>query len=180
MNIRNEKGAVLVTALIILALLMVLGTSITMTSSVEMNIAKNEKVAQTAFYRSENARVVAVEVIQAASAGATWSDGDNFQSHSDIVISDGDFFEEGFDTANTVDTVSASPDLQLSNSLQADVDIDKTQVSPMPGASAEYGSGYEGVGHESMVQAIYRIDSIGEGSSGAQARVQLEYRLLPY
>ena len=180
MNIGNEKGTVLVTALIILALLMVLGTSITMTSSVELNIAKNEKVAQTAFYRSENARIVAAEAIQSAGAGNTWSDGGNFQSHSDIVISDGDFFEEGFDTANTVDTVSASPDLQLSNSLQADVDIDKTEVGPMPGASAEFGSGYEGVGHESMVQAIYRIDSIGRDPSGSQARVQLEYRLLPY
>lgn|GEM_PF-3985624 len=180
MNIRNEKGVVLVTALIILALLMVIGTSITMTSSVEMNIAKNEKVAQTSFYRAENARIIAAEAIQTASGGTTWTDGDNFQSHADIVVTDGDFFEEGFDPGNTVDTVSASPDLQLSNSLWADVDVDKIEVGPMPGASAEFGSEYEGVGHESMVQAIYRIDSIGREPSGSVAHVELEYRLLPY
>lgn len=180
MNVGNEKGVVLVTALIILALLMVIGTSLTMTTSIEMSIARNEKVAQTAFYRAENARVIAAEAIQTASGGTTWTDGDNFQSHADIVLLDGDFFEEGFDTSNTLDTVSTSPDLQMSNLLQADVDIDKTEVGPMPGASAEFGSGYEGVGHESMIQAIYRVESIGREPSGAVAQVRLEYRLLPY
>lgn len=181
MNIHEEKGIVLVTSLIIMGLLMVIGTSITMTSSIELDIARNQKVAKTAFYRAENGRVIAARAIQAADGGTAWSDGDNFESNADITVSDGDFFSEGFDVNNAVDTVSASPDVQMTNDLQANMDIDKLEVAPMPGASAEFGAGYEGVGHEGMVQAIYRIDSVGqEPATGAKAQVRLEYRLLPY
>ena len=181
MHIHDEKGIVLVTSLIILGLLMVLGTAITMTSSIELNIARNEKVAKTAFYRAENGRIIAAKAIQSASGGTTWTNGDNFQSNSDITIADGAFFTEGFDVSDTVDTVTASPDVQMTSGLLADMDIDKIEVSPMPGASAEFGAGYEGVGHEGMVQAIYRIDSVGqEAATGAIAQVRLQYRLLPY
>ena len=179
-TIDNEKGAVLVVALIIMGLLVVIGTSITMTSSIELNIARNERVGQTAFYRAENARIIASKAIQSADGGTTWTDGDSLDSNTNISVADGDFFEEGFDTGNTVDSVSSSPDIQMAGALWADVDIDKIEVGPMPGASAEFGAGYEGVGHEGMVQAIYRIDSIGHGPSGSAAQVQLEYRLLPY
>ncbi|MBN1841600.1 MAG: pilus assembly PilX N-terminal domain-containing protein [Deltaproteobacteria bacterium] len=180
MNLNNEKGAVLVVSLIIMGLLMVIGTSITMTSSIELNVARNEKVAKTAFYRAENGRIMASKAILSADAGTTWTDGASFEGNADITMADGSFFTEGFDVSNTVDNVSSNPDMQLSGNLGADLDIDKIQVGPMPGASAEFGAGYEGVGHEGMVQAIYRIDSIGREPSGSEARVQLQYRLLPY
>jgi len=181
LNIQDEKGVVLVTSLIIMGLLMVIGTSITMTSSIELNIARNEKVGKTAFYRAENGRVIAARAIHAAAASTTWNNGDNFEGNSEITIADGNFFTEGFDVNDTVDTVFASPDIQMTNDLGADIDIDKIEVGPMPGASAEFASGYEGVGHEGMVQAVYRIDSVGrEPATGANARVMLEYRLLPY
>lgn len=178
--VNNEKGAVLVVALVIVGLLMVIGTSITMTSSIELNIARNEKVAKTAFYRAENARVMAGMALRSADAGDIWTDGDNFRGNSDITMADGDFYIEGFDVSNTVDDVSSSPDMQMTGMLLADVDIDKIEVGPAPGASAEFGSGYEGTGHEGMVQAIYQIDSVGQESSGAVAQVRLEYRILPY
>jgi len=178
--INNEKGAVLVVALIILGLLMVIGTSITMTSSIELNIARNEKVAKTAFYRAENARVMAGMALESADAGTTWTDGANFGGNSDISMADGSFYTEGFDVSNTVDDVSSSPDMQMTGMLLADVDIDKIEVGPAPGASAEFGSGYEGTGHEGMIQAIYQIDSVGHEPSGAVAQVRLEYRILPY
>lgn len=178
--INNEKGAVLVVALIVLGLLMVIGTSITMTSSIELNIARNEKVAKTAFYRAENARVMAGMALQSADSGDIWTDGDNFGGNSLITMADGDFYIEGFDVNNTVDDVSSSPDMQMTGMLLADVDIDKIEVGPAPGASAEFGSGYEGTGHEGMVQAIYQIDSVGQEPSGAMAQLRLEYRILPY
>ena len=182
-QINNEKGAVLVVALIVLGLLMVIGTSITMTSSIELNIARNEKVAKTAFYRAENARVMAGMALESADAGTTWpnpEDGDKFGGNSDITMADGSFYTEGFDVSNAVDDVSSSPDMQMTGMLLADVDIDKIEVGPAPGASAEFGSGYEGTGHEGMIQAIYQIDSVGHEPSGAVAQVRLEYRILPY
>lgn len=179
-HLKDEKGTILVVAMIILGLLIVIGTSITMNSSLELNIARNDKVHKTAFYRAENGRVIAARAIRFADGGTSWSDGASFDGNASISISDGDFFTEGFDVSNTVDTVTASPDLQMTGDFQADVDVDKTEVAPMPGASAEFGAGYEGTGHEGMVQAIYRLDSIGEEPTGATSRVVLEYRLLPY
>jgi hypothetical protein len=95
-------------------------------------------------------------------------------------MADGSFYTEGFDVSNTVDNVSSSPDMQMTGMLLADVDIDKIEVGPAPGASAEFGSGYEGTGHEGMIQAIYQVDSVGHEPSGALAQVRLEYRILPY
>jgi Tfp pilus assembly protein PilX len=179
-QINNEKGVVLVVALIILGLLMVIGTSITMTSSIELNIARNEKVAKTAFYRAENARVIAGMALRSAEGGTTWANGDNFGGNPLITMADGSFYTEGFDVSNTLDDVSSSPDMQMTGMLWADVDIDKIEVGPAPGASAEFGSGYEGTGHEGMIQAIYQVDSVGHEPSGALAQVRLEYRILPY
>jgi Tfp pilus assembly protein PilX len=186
-QIHNENGVVLVVALIILGLLMVIGTSITMTSSIELNIARNEKVAKTAFYRAENARVIAGMALRSAEGGTTWANGDNFGGNPLITMADGGFYAEDFTDA---DDRLSSPDMRWCDTepcntddpetLLARVDIDKIEVGPAPGASAEFGSGYEGTGHEGMIQAIYQIDSVGQEPSGALAEVRLEYRILPY
>ena len=76
--INNEKGAVLVVALIIMGVLAVIGTSIIITSSIELNIAQNDKVAKTAFYRAENGRVIAAMAAEAAAWGIDYADGDEF------------------------------------------------------------------------------------------------------
>jgi len=179
-TLHEENGAILVIALIILGLLMVIGTSITMNSSIELNIARNEKVFKTAFYRAENGRIIAARAIRSADAGSTWSSGGTFDGNADISVSDADFYTEGFDVSNTVDDIVSSPDIQMTGDLEANLDIDKTEVAPAPGASAEFGAGYEGLGHEGMVQAIYRVDSVGRGPNNSEAQVRVEYRLLPY
>jgi hypothetical protein len=174
--IRNEKGAVLVVAIIIIGLLTVLGTVTTMTTSIELNIARNEKVGKTAFYRAENSRVIAASAVQSAAWGTDYADGDKFEDNDDIIIRDGDFIMEGIGDS---DTTSASPDVEMTGSLSAIVDVDKVSTEPLPGGSAEFGSGYEGTGKSGAVQSIYLIDSIGSGPGSAMARLLVEYRLIP-
>jgi Tfp pilus assembly protein PilX len=74
--INNEKGAVLVVALIIMGVLTVIGTAVIIMSSIELNIAQNDKVAKTAFYRAENGRVIAAMAAEAAAWGIDYEDGD--------------------------------------------------------------------------------------------------------
>ena len=176
--IRNEKGAVLVVAIIIIGLLTVLGTVTTMTTSIELNIARNEKVAKTAFYRAENSRVIAASAVQSAAWGTDYNDGDNFEGNAEITIADGDFIMEGIGDS---DTASVSPDMEIteSGSLSAIVDVDKLSTEPLPGSSAEFGSGYEGTGKSGAIQSIYLIDSIGSGPGSARAQLLVEYRLVP-
>ena len=174
--IRNEKGAVLVVAIIIIGLLTVIGTVTTVTTSIELNIARNEKMAKTAFYRAESGRVIAASAVQTAAWGTDYYDGENFEGNAEITIEDGDFIMEGIADS---DTTSASPDVQMTGSLSAIVDVDKVSTEPLPGASAEFGSGYEGTGKSGAVQSIYLIDSIGSGPGSARAQLLVEYRLIP-
>ena len=177
--IHNEKGAVLVVALVILGLLMVIGTSITMTSSIELNIARNEKIAKSAFYNAENARILAGRVIRAVFSGTSFNDDDNFDGNTDIILRDGDFpYESIGDGAG--DTFSdGTRDMELTGALAARVDVDKVDVSPLPGSSAEFAAGYEGIGTAGSVQVIYQIDSEGTAAPNARSLVQVEYRMLP-
>jgi len=178
-TIDNEKGAVLVVALIIMGLLVVIGTSITMTSSIEMNIARNEKVAQTAFYRAENARVLATRIIRSVFSGESYSDGDEYdQTGSDVFVMDGDFPHEAL---NDSDIHTGAPDVRVGTSalVQAFVDVDKLSVGPLPGGSAEFGSGYEGAGKAGSTQTIYQIESHGRRDPNTEALVRVNYRQLP-
>lgn len=174
--INNEKGAVLVVALVITGLLMVIGTAIVMTSTIELNIARNEKAAQTAFYRAENGRVIAAEVTESAAWGIEYNDNDNFEGNPDITITDGDFIMED---NNDADTPSASPDVHMTGSLAADVDIDKLSTQPLPGNAAKFATGYEGAGKMGAVQIRCQIDSFGTGSDSAGSHIRTQYRLVP-
>jgi hypothetical protein len=176
--INNEKGTVLVVALIIMGLLAVIGTAIMMTTSIELKIAQHEKVAKTAFYRAENGRVIASMASEAAAWGIDYNDNDEFEPPSDIFILDGDFIMEAF---GDTDDVSASPDVRVQEEdgfVFADVDVDKLSTALLPGASAEFGAGYEGAGTSSGVMTRLRMESIGS-ESGASALVEVEYMLIP-
>lgn len=174
--IQNNRGAILVVALIVIALITVMGTMITMTSSIELNLARNQKSAKSAFYQAEDGRVIAGNILRAAAWGTPYSDGDNFSDNSDIRVTDGDFFMEGIADS---DTAAASPDITFTGDIVASIDIDKVSVDPLPGGSAEFGAGYEGIGKETTMQATYTIDSIGTGVGASQARVIAQYRVIP-
>lgn len=175
--INNEKGAVLVVALIIMGVLAVIGTAIIMMSSIELNIAQNEKVAKTAFYRAENGRIMGAMASEAAAWGIDYEDGDPFEGNADITVEDGDFIMEPFFDG---DDVLVSPDVrvQQEGSL-SDVDVDKMSTALLPGSSAEFGSGYEGAGASAGVMTRLWMDSIGRERSGARARIQVQYMLIP-
>ncbi len=53
-NIKNENGFVLIVTLLILVVLMLLGTAATNTTTIELHISGNEKVAKLNFYNAES------------------------------------------------------------------------------------------------------------------------------
>ena len=59
----NEKGSVVVLALIILVLLTLLGMAVTRTSSIEVQIASNDQQAVDCFNKAESADHYAIELI---------------------------------------------------------------------------------------------------------------------
>jgi hypothetical protein len=178
MQIRDsEKGSVLIVAIIISGLLFVIGTAITMTATIELKTARNEKVAQTAFYRAENGRVLAAGIVRSVFSGSSYSDGAEYEPGSNVFVMDGDFpFESIDDNDNYSDTTR---DISMSGSLEANVDVDKVSVEPLPGGSAEFASGHEGIGKAGSAQVIYEIESEGRAAANSRSLVEVQYRMLP-
>ena len=182
--INNERGAVLVVALIIMGILMVIGTVITMTTSLELNIAGNEKMAKTAFYQAEDGRILASSVLQSAAWGTDLCSSDYFEGNQDIIIGDCNFMMEAPNDPDTPSTIDPdhrdqTADLQLTDSTGVLVDIDKISTQTLPGGSAEFGTGYEGAGKTGSVMVMSEINSISGTSGGASSQIRVEYRLKP-
>lgn len=62
--ITNERGSLLVIALIILMLLTVIGVAITTTASLEMQIAANDRLHKTAFYAADGGIDIGAELLE--------------------------------------------------------------------------------------------------------------------
>jgi len=62
--LKNEDGSVLVLALIILVLLTLMGLSATNTSTIEVQIAHNERVYKDSFYKAEAGIMTAAQTLE--------------------------------------------------------------------------------------------------------------------
>jgi hypothetical protein len=65
----NEDGSIMVIALIILVLLTLLGISATTTSTIEVQIAGNDRICKQNFYLAEGAAMVALQTLEDAAVG---------------------------------------------------------------------------------------------------------------
>ncbi len=119
----NEEGFVLVVALVTMVLLTVFGIMATRNTSIELNIAGNEKVAKQAFYQADGATEASIELIeenlgcpigfQSASGGFDNNDPNTFFSLWGIDVFDASFAyaETRNDVAHDVAVVGTSVDL---------------------------------------------------------------------
>lgn len=96
--IRNEEGSVIVLALVLLVLLTILGISATQTSTIEVQIASNERHAVQNLYQAEAGDHYALEI------SSTWMT-DTFLTAADTAA---------FFTQNNVDIDSdGAPDVNI-------------------------------------------------------------------
>jgi hypothetical protein len=63
---KNEDGSVMVISIVILALLTVIGIAVTTTTSIELQIAANERIYKENFYRAEGAAMMLARVLENA------------------------------------------------------------------------------------------------------------------
>jgi Tfp pilus assembly protein PilX len=168
---KSERGSVLIVALFILVILTLLGIMATTTTETEIHIAGNEKFHKIAFQNADSGVYSSPKVISAAfDAGAapTWA-GVTYLAPANT------FYREimGFDPHD------AAPDIAfILGGYDITVDVNRVGQEIIPGGSAEFGSGAEGVGSGSSggVGILYDIDSLGEGPSAALSNVDAMYR----
>jgi len=193
--IRNEKGIVLVIALMILALLSVLSLTAILTTTTDMEISTNYKVLQTTFYNTEGSMDIAPGPIRRTislktesqaildSLGITDSDGNGI---SDIDESS-PFSNLSVDvsgTSGTPDflesimgyTTTAPPNFTI-NINEMDITVSTTRTGPvqLKGFSTGFATGYEG-GAMSGKGIDFEMQGTGSGDRNSQSQILLKYR----
>ena len=193
--IRNEKGIVLVIALMILALLSVLSLTAILTTTTDMEISTNYKVLQTTFYNTEGSMDIAPGPIRRTislktesqaildSLGITDSDGNGI---SDIDESS-PFSNLSVDvsgTSGTPDfvesimgyTTTAPPNFTI-NINEMDITVSTTRTGPvqLKGFSTGFATGYEG-GAMSGKGIDFEMQGTGSGDRNSQSKILLKYR----
>lgn len=162
---KNERGAVLITILLLLMIITIIGVIAINISTVGVQIAGNQKRVSTAFEGADGGVDLAIAVIENSLAAGTLDPTSFTISGSTNTLDTTTLGSEilGASDYNT-DNPSDSPDISISNlnGVQVRVDIDRMYAYALPGSSLEFASGYEGAGAGAAgggVGILYKIDS---------------------
>ena len=182
-QLRNEEGSVIVVALMILVVLTIIGISATDTTTVELQIATNDKFHKIAFYHADAGVYATPKLISAAideganptvPFGSTITFLDDTGSPTDTSNA---FFKEimGFKDEGHDDAKDIRFALGGDN---VDVDVERDRAETLVGGGAEFASGSEGagVGSTGSVAIFYNLDSFGSGPRNSLSNIGATYR----
>lgn len=186
-SMANERGFILVTAMVILLLLVLIGLGAMRTSSIEVLIAGNDKFHKEAFYSADSgAYLTPILLTLARDAGA---DPTPAQLGPQITLRgvDGTTDSDGTRFYNETmgfvqDVTPLDPDFRLQVGLMpVDVDIVHTGSHQMVGGGAEFGMGAAGVGAGSAggVWIGYTLTATGQAPKNTVSVVSASYRYVP-
>jgi Tfp pilus assembly protein PilX len=171
----EEKGFVLMTALLIMVILTLVGIGAMLNSEVEINISSNERLKKDALFAADAGTETVPVVIRYYIKNSP----ENFDALSegleDIVRTDNDgFLNEimGYSSNNdgVSDTTTSNPDVQMTVAgRQVDVDIDRLYKKYIPGNELpEFG----GPPATPSIGVYYRADALGQASQGTDKTVE--------
>ena len=147
-NIANDRGSALVLALLVLVLLTLMGISATTTSTIEVQMAGNDKVHEMAFYAAESG----------------WQEALNWLDRQYPGITDNRRWDAGDETFSPKEGDDTPPDyisLEEDNITAYRVEIDFAGTTPVSG----YGTDFR--------RFNYRVDSEGVGPGNARSKVRV-------
>jgi len=175
--LNGENGSIILLALIMLALLTVIGLSSSQTSIMESRIATNEQLYNIAFYKADGGTETGMVLIEDGIEFRGWPD--------DIVygeanISNGDFIMNSED--NTMDPVPTDtnrdvhiPGNYTTGAAHTNIKV-LNNATLSTGSAAMIASGYEGKGKGGGVWLMYDVRSQHLGTRRPQARVYQLWR----
>ena len=165
----REEGSVMVVALLIMAVLSLIGISAATTTEIELQIAGNEKFHRIAFHHADSGVFSTPKII----SGSFDNGAELTGAGINYLGTSGTFYREimGFDVHD------ADKDLRITLG-GFDVDVDRIGEENLVGTSTEFASGAEGVGGGSSggVAIYYGIDSHGQGPVTSVSNVSGVYR----
>ena len=202
--LNNETGSLMVITVILLMLLTIIGLAITTTTSIELQIAGNDKLHKTAFYAADGATDVASELLEQnlgcmegfGSDGVSTVTG---ESYADILADD--LLAEGQEVrdANTIRVLDlnfwqnrnaptpsdTNRDFVFPKTAETDSSIPHTNVTTgynpglSTGSAIQMVSGYEGKGKAVGAGGAYlqyQINSQHLGVANSESIIQIQWR----
>ena len=160
---KDERGVVLVFALVLMLVLTIMGASMSMTSQVDLTVSGNTKMIREAFYIAEGGIELSPKVLARIIAERSLPD---TTTETPLLA---------YDTVNllakimgyiqTDDPSNNPPDLVMGQGLGGSVAVDFTRVRTMylSGGGVEFAAGSEGVGVSGAASTavLYDFDSTG-------------------
>ena len=183
--IKNEKGAILITMLLLMVIVTLIGVIAINTATVDIQITGNLKRVSTASQGAEAGIDLSIPIIentlaagQLTTSSTTISSSFTFPASYtasntaytvDLTTIGGTATNLGNEIQSDVDSTEVSTfnaDISLSdlNGVAVNVDIDRLYSYALPGGSLEFASGYEGVGAGmggGGAGVLYSVDSQG-------------------
>jgi len=174
----DERGAVLAIALLIMLALALIGLAAIFTSTMELDIARNERLAKESFYMADGGTTLAPIIIEEALETRA------LPAMAGITINDANLMSELLGSATNndkaTDLPNNNPDIITEvNGKDIDVDIDRIAAYALAGGAAEFAAGYEGIGGGGAsggIAVFYRVDSQGSAAGTSKAQVETYYR----
>jgi Tfp pilus assembly protein PilX len=180
---RNEKGFVLVVALLALLVITVLGVLALSTSTTEVMIAGNTRLREINFTGAQSGLEISDPAIRYLVYNQPTSQA-TCSNYSTIVNNCASLATELRTGPNfNSDSCKNNPNLQLTlGTMTVSVDIDRMFSAPCEGSATEFASGYEGVGMGGSggTCAYYRVNSMSTEAVGSENVVGGVYRYVSY
>ena len=157
--LRDERGAVLAIALLIMLALALIGAAAMITSTMELDIARNERLAKESFYMADGGTTLAPIIIEEAIETRALPVIDGVTLNADLI-------SELMGSSETDSPEpDKNPDLRMQiNNKDITVDIDRIAAYALAGGAVEFAAGYEGIGGGGAsggIAIFYRVDSYG-------------------
>ena len=168
----NDRGVVLIFALVLMLVLTIIGSSATMTSQIDLKISGNTKVIRTSFYVADGGIMLSPKVIS-----RIITDRDLPTPLQTPLITYDDYARVGEDPlllkkimgftmdSDYQDEDLNAADISMDQGTLGNMSVDLTRVATryLSGGGVEFASGTEGVGVSGTASAaiIYKLESTG-------------------
>ena len=182
-QMNNPNGGVTIAALLILAVLTIIGISSISTSNIEVQIATNDKVHKMAFYAADGGSELGTELLELNIACASGFASDDLPITTDITAVDRDFWMQAVAPAAPGDFPSDDDtvrDVLINNAGGTHTNLSIFGVTAFGvGGAIEMAAGYEGKGKGAAgggVSLLYQIFSQHLGLADSESVVAIEWR----
>jgi hypothetical protein len=175
----NSNGGVAVAALLILAVLTIIGISSIFTSNIEVQIANNDKVNKMSFYAADGGAEIGTELLELNIACPSGFASDNLAMTADITAVDKDFWMQTTEPVVTYPS-DTERDVLISGAGGTHTNLSVFGATAFGvGSVIQMAGGYEGKGKGAAgggVSILYEIHSQHLGYADSESVVAIQWR----